>query len=389
MATIAALNALKPQVEWFDSLMTKSSPKLSALKYILEGRGENGIGTGDIKLVESELVKLVMDNKYLKEPSETMYVYEQQSALGKQYGLWTMTSAEDFLKGKILGHEQTRLDREIRISDYRASVGLEGSPVLLTYQQNTLIDAFLLKIINSRQPICYREDLKSHKFWQISNQQELDEIIDLFSKINNVYIGDGHHRLTSASKMQAESPQWVMSLYVSTSQLNISTFTRLVLPDREFNVDILIGCLGRIFYISPVPSNIPYVPDRQHRFGLLIDGTWFQLDLKPECYELSKMPDVSFLQKAVLDPLLGIKDPKTDHRLHSLPLNKLEQTIIDANQHKNAVLFTVYPISVHKLIEQAEMEICLPPKSSFIEPKVPYGLLLSLGPILKHLKSDS
>ena len=89
-----------------------------------------------------------------------------------------------------------------------------------------------------------------------------------------------------------------------------------------------------------------------------------------------KSLDVSLLQDLVLDPLLGIRDPKTDKRIDFIGgirgLSELERRV-----HTDmALAFSMYPTSLGELFSVADAGLLMPPKSTWFEPKLRSGLLI-------------
>ncbi|UKT64986.1 DUF1015 family protein [Pedobacter mucosus] len=386
MAIVRAFRPLCSSQTWFENLLRGDQCRISLLRSVLEARGGSGIGEGDKGRVQSIIEEMIERSELYIEEEDSIYIYEQETHLGIQRGIWLQTGIQDLLDGVILGHEHTLSDREERLARYRTEVGLEGSPVLLCYRPDEQINR-ILKGLTERDPAfrCGAADTV-HRLWKISEVSEVNQIIARFLSIEKVYIGDGHHRISAAARAHRKSPQWIMALYVSAPQLRISSFNRMILEGPGFEREKLMHEIKKLYYVSGVPGNVRYLPDRIHRIGLFLEGEWYQLDLKPELYALCQLTDVYILQERILGPVLGISDPSSDPRLICFPDAALDETVERSSGVTPAVLFTVYPISVHRLLEQAESGIYLPPKSSFIEPKVPYALMLNAEAIIENLE---
>ena len=89
--------------------------------------------------------------------------------------------------------------------------------------------------------------------------------------------------------------------------------------------------------------------------------------------------DISILQAKVLDPLLGIKDQRTDKRIDFVGgirgLGELERRV---NSGEMAAAFSLFPVSIHQLFDIADSGNVMPPKSTWFEPKLRDGLLTHL-----------
>lgn len=150
----------------------------------------------------------------------------------------------------------------------------------------------------------------------------------------------------------------------------------MVVPDRHLSGVLLLEELKHYFYISAIPGNVAYRPSKGHRFGMYCEGNWYQLDLKASLEGFERHTDVGILQSLVLEPVFGITDPKTDKQLLNYPADRWEALLSDIATHPGAVVFSLFPMSIDELISQAESQQVLPPKSTYVEPKLPYGLLL-------------
>ncbi|RBQ07918.1 DUF1015 family protein [Pedobacter miscanthi] len=377
MAIVRGFKAFHPEVDWYNGLLQESGQGLGALKGKLEGRGQKGIGTGSIGTVGKQLADLFKSGHLRSDEQQAVYIYGQQTVLGEQYGIWLLTAVQDFISGKIIRHEETISDREERLLNYRRHVGLEGSPVLLTYRPDEDINRLIAESVTDAPFLSVISEGGHHRIWKVSDPAAVKRLTGFFAKIQKVYIGDGHHRLAAAAKMENAADEYVMALYTATDQVRISSFNRLVsLKDNGGGGSLLVG-LKKLFSVSLVVGNTPYHPDRTRCFGMRLGKLWYRLELKEEQEKFSQLPDVSILQDRVLLPLMGINDPKNDAALTSYPANAFGELLKFAESRPDSVIFTIYPMGVDQLLEISDRGLILPPKSSFILPKVPYGLLFN------------
>ncbi|WP_316799732.1 DUF1015 family protein [Pedobacter frigidisoli] len=386
MATIKEFKAFLPEVNWFNRLLSGDGTELFALRYKLEIRGKKDIESGCVDKVEEVLSVLINNRRFDYQQNPAIYVYQQET-LGKiSSGICAMTAVKDYLHGEILGHEHTLQEHEERLLSYRLNIGMEGAPVLLTYQPLTGIDEIISSITLKSPSFAYQEGEIAHRLWRISEDAMIQHLKDVFQEIQIAYVGDGHHRLAAAAKMQGAENEYMLGLYVSTDQLSVSGFDRLIFPGQEIIQSDFFEFLEKLFFVSAIPGNVCYQPDRLHRIGLCYHGIWYQLDLKDFTNNVLDLPDVVILQEMILSPVFGITDPRTDERLFCYPNQDISEMLEDASCSSEAIIFTLYPIGVDQLIDCAQQSKALPPKSSFIEPKVPYGLLMNPGALLKQFK---
>lgn len=312
-----------------------------------------------------------------------IYVYEVTSPACAQTGVWAVTALDDNIKT----HELTFEDSVRRLKNYREHTGLEGSPILLTYAPDQSIDGIIAEVKHSDPQVRYDSIAGTHKLWKLEDKETLKALTNAFEKVGCVYLADGHHRKRSAKRLLAEQEQHnqpgfntISALYMSTDELKISRYNRVVIPDLPINKEWLFKQLLPNFYMHESFNNKPVQPDAERRMGMYIEGAWFYLTAKPGTYfsdKAANILDVSILQDHILAPLFNIHDPGTDKRLAHVGGDKaIEEMGAIFRAHPYAIGFTLCPMTVTQLTKAADDGISLPPKSSWIDPKIPYGLLL-------------
>jgi uncharacterized protein (DUF1015 family) len=332
---------------------------------------------GDLKPYLSTFTRLLKDGLYLKEESPAVYVYENYGNSGVQRGVWALTNVQDSKNGKIILHEQTLPEHEDKIKTYREYIGLEGDPILLTYYPKPEINKLMERVISAAQPESISYEGTVHQLWKVTEEAEIEAFQQAFSVLEKVYLADGHHRLAAAANLKSQEQQWISSLYISADQLRIREFNRLVIPDSSIRQDELFELTGRYFHISAIPSNIAFQPGQHHRLGMCFKGEWYLLDLRSDQHSLQQETDQVILQEYILKPFFGISDPRTDLRLRNFsPDNGWKKLLQELQKNRDSIAFTLFPMTVGQLIEHADKQKTLPPKSTWIEPKIPYGMLM-------------
>jgi uncharacterized protein (DUF1015 family) len=381
MSEIRPFPALIPNREWLEDLpgatdSAGGTDRFQQLKMLLEPRAESLSDNRDLSGHLRGLNDLIAKGSYCSTAHNGFYIYERESDFGSQTGIWALTSLDDLKNGKIITHEHTLSEHEARLKKYREDVGIEGTPVLLTYRREPRLSALIeRKVLHKPDLACFYKG-SLHRIWMVSDEQSISEFQEIFKDIPSVYVADGHHRLAAAAAMQESAPQWITTLYVTAGQLRCREFHKMVVPHQLIPKDQLIQALGRHFHIAEAANNAPIRPENKGTFGLRHEGRWYRLKLKERPEANNALPDVSFLQSEVLEPLFGIEDPRKDSRLTSWHPEQWDDMLSFCSANPGSVLFTLYPMSTGELIEQAEMQAILPPKSTYIEPKMPFGLLL-------------
>jgi len=363
---------------------------LAPLKHLLEtgARLRPETPEGQAKAfqdIKDTLKTLLESDKLWHEQVPGIYVYEVEHKTYRQTGIWALTSLDDYAQGNIKIHELTFGDSIRRLTNYRKNTGLEGSPVLLAYHPDITINRIIAETIKNNKKITYGNEHGLHHLWKIEDPAIQQHLINAFTKIKTVYLADGHHRLESSALLAAEQRangvtefDQISSLYMATDQLRIEEYDRVVLPSGKIEKDSFFNQLIQHFDIYP--SNQQVQPRKTHHFGMYFEKNWFELTSKPELYNKQNAVsnlDAYILQETVLAPIFGIEDPKTDQRLKcaggEMAMDEINAIL---NVYPEAIVFTLCPMSVEQLIEVAEAGEILPPKSTWIVPKIPYALLL-------------
>jgi uncharacterized protein (DUF1015 family) len=403
MATIKPFRALHPNSCYADRLVFPSDEQvfyfgteekkqpLLPLKAQLEApariRPETTEGQEQAyRKIRESLECLLKLERISKDEQPGIYIYEIVHRNYRQTGIWAMTSIRDFFDGKIKLHEHTIADSERRICNYRKHTGLEGSPVLLTYQPDITINRIIAETCANTRKSTVGNRKSLHRIWKIGDSETLHKLTAAFTQVETVYMADGHHRLASTARLALESGSdvYISSLYIAADQLRIMEFYRVVIPDTAVNDADLFSRLGELFTIVPSEGNLPVKPTSANILGVCIHGKWHKLHAK-----LPAALDVVLLQDEILAKVFRINDPRNDTRLLCIGgENAMEETLALLKAEPSAIAFTLFPISVKQLISAADAGQILPPKSTWIDPKVPYGLLMYQHPTVGYRQPE-
>jgi uncharacterized protein (DUF1015 family) len=327
---------------------------------------------------------------FIQDEKPSIYIYQVSREGNIQTGIWTVTSIDDYLNNVVKKHELTNAAREQSLIDYIQQTGIDANPVLITYKPILAIDVIISNVTENQADITFNKENTEHRLWKIDDEKILFILVDEFSKLSSTYIADGHHRAAATSllgiqrrklnlKHQGdEEYNFFTSIYMSTDQLKVYGFNRLLKDLNGLSIDKVISLISQHFDI--IQSLNVVQPSNNHVFGMYIAGNWYQLSAKYEitnsCNPLSKL-DVSILQDYILAPIFEIKNPRTDSRINYrgglLPINDLI-TLVDSGEY--AIAFTLYPTGIDQLMEVADAGEVMPPKSTWFEPKFDVGLLI-------------
>tara|TARA_B110000444_G_scaffold245229_1_gene265470 strand:- start:410 stop:1609 length:1200 start_codon:yes stop_codon:yes gene_type:complete len=320
---------------------------------------------------------------FITEDTETFYIYQQINDNQTFEGIIGATAVADYLNGNIKKHEHTITEREKMFESYLDTTGFNAEPVLLCHQKNTAITNLIqyYKVTRAEYEFA-TTDKTIHKLWLVNSTKDINIIINSFKSIDNLYIADGHHRSASSALLAQNSTKknspYFMSFLIDENQLNIINFNRLIKHTNGLTSYELIAEIEKSFTVIEKGS-ITYSPSLTDEISMYIRGTWYSLVALPENIEqdcVSKL-DPAILSNNILAPILNITDEKTDKNISfesgTTPLSIIANKI-DSGEYE--IAFILKPISISALKEVADNNRYMPPKSTYIEPKLRSGLTI-------------
>jgi uncharacterized protein (DUF1015 family) len=317
------------------------------------------------------------------------YVYQLIMNGRSQTGLVCGSSIDDYEKDLIKKHEFTRPEKELDRINHMKTIGAQTGNVFLAYKNVDEIDAIIDNWKKEKKPVYdfIASDDIQHSIWIINDDKTIDQITDIFkTKVPCTYIADGHHRAASAAKVRkalgdkatAEADYFLTTLFPS-NQLHIMDYNRVVKDLNGLSVEELLKKLEKSFIISTTQK--AFSPIALHEFGMYVGGNWYKLTSRKGTYTEDPIGilDVSILQNNILDPILGIKDQRTDKRIDFVGgirgLGELEKRVQTGEM---AIAFSLHPVTIQQLFDIADSGNVMPPKSTWFEPKLRDGLLTHL-----------
>ena len=321
-----------------------------------------------------------------------LYLYRQQSGEKVYTGIIAGISIDDYFKGIIKVHEQTLTKREQVFKKYLDVCKFNAEPVLLTYPDNSTIDGILSMYMAERPKFDFTNtDRVRHTLWLIDEQDDISRITQVFDRFKSIYIADGHHRSASsalfgkAMREEEERPNpnapynYFMSCFIPESQLDIYDFNRVVKDLNGYTPKELLVLLESQFEVVDMGEN-PYQPEALHNFGMYLDSRWYSLSSKEGTYDpdhpVSSL-DSHILTENILSPLLNVKDLKTDKRIEFIGgLKGIDPLQKHVDSGKSKVAFALYPVTVQHMKWVADTGNTMPPKTTWIEPKMRSGLTI-------------
>lgn len=344
---------------------------------------------GRFSEVKKHLEHFIDKGHLIKDENESIYIYRQESTKYSFNGLICGIAVDDYLKGNIKIHEQTLTRKENLFKQYLDVTRFNAEPVLLTHRPMPVVNRIINKYEKRFSDYDFRTtDQVRHQLWVISNPKDIEAIKNAYSRVDTVYLADGHHRSASSAllaksdrrkKIEGIGSQMFMALNVPEDQLQILAFDRLVKDLNSMSSEEFLNKLSIHFKIKKV-SEKGFRPKKVHRFGIYMDGEWYRAILRKK-YRIFSSPveelDVHILSKLILDPILGIKDLKHDRRIDFIGGNEdVDKLVRRVDKGKFKVAFSLFPVSTSQLKSIADANEIMPPKSTWIEPKLRSGLTI-------------
>ena len=411
MATVKAFRAIRPAPEL--------AHKVAALPYdVMDSNEARGMVKGNpysflhvdkaeidldpsIDLYDKRVYEKARDNLremikngvFQQDEKNCLYIYKQVMKGRVQTGLVGCTSIDDYVNNIIKKHEYTRADKEQDRINHVDYCNANTGPIFLTYRASKEINEIVDRWMANHKPVYdfVSDDGIGHTVWVIDEDAAIQSLEEKFGAVDYLYIADGHHRSASAVKVGLkrresfpgykgdEEFNFFLSVLFPDEQLYIMDYNRVVKDLNGNSAEEFLKKVGEKFSIEEYNGEGQFRPTVRHTFGMYMDGKWYKLTAKAGTYN-EKDPvdrlDVSIMQNNLLDPVLGIKDPRTDKRIDFVGgirgLGELEKRVNAGMK----VAFSMCPTTIEDLMSIADAGKVMPPKSTWFEPKLRSGLFI-------------
>ena len=406
MVTISPFKALRPAAEFAKQVASRPYDVLNSKEAKTEAQGNNvsflHITKSEIDLPETidihaeevyEKAKENLDaflsrNILFRESKDCYYIYELVMNGKSQTGLVCGSSVNDYENDLIKKHEFTRPEKEKDRINHIKTTGAQTGNVFLAYRNVAEIDALINKW-KEKSPVYNftADDHIQHTVWIVNDDDTIEKISALFKEnVPCTYIADGHHRAASAAKVRSalgsEAPAGA-NIFLTTlfpaDQLYIMDYNRVVTDLNGLSDTDFLSAIKNKFSVEKADK--AFSPAKLHEIGMYLNKQWYRLTAHENSYTEDPIGvlDISILQNNLLDPVLGIKDQRTDKRIDFIGgirgFHELEKRV---NSGEMAVAFSLHPVSIQQLFDIADSGNVMPPKSTWFEPKLRDGLLTHL-----------
>lgn len=333
----------------------------------------------------ANLLKMI-ENKWLfRDEKPNFYIYRLTWNNHVQTGIVALASCQDYIDNVIKKHELTQPEKEDDRMRHIEIMNAQTGIVFLVYRARNDIDEFL-KTETAKPPFVdfVAKDGVRHTSWIISEPEKIRFLEFEFRKIESLYIADGHHRAAAAVRIYkkrngAGNSSGFLSAIFADHQVKILPYNRVLLDTNGLSAERLFDKLSEPFNISPTTSP---VPDKKGVVCFYLDKQWYRLEFKPEIASSGdpiEQLDVSLLQRFVLEPIFGIKDPRADKRVVYVGgirgTAELEKMV---NTGKGACAFSMYPTSIEDIMKISDAGKIMPPKSTWFEPKLRDAMFINM-----------
>ena len=332
----------------------------------------------------------IKEGYFIEEESVGFYVYELTWRERVQNGIVAVCAVEDYLNQVILKHENTRADKELDRIHHIEGCGAQTGPIFLTYRDREEINKKIQEIKRKDPEYDFiNEDGVRHRIFSVFESETVEFLEKSFGQVEKIYIADGHHRCASAVKVcqkrwektkecdKNASYNYFLSVLFPQSELEILDYNRVVRDLNGLTEEEFLEKLKESFEIEEREQ--AFSPEHKGEFGMFLKEKWYLLkfkDMEKVQNDLIDRLDVSILQNYCLEPILGIKDPRTSPNLDFSGgirgLGELERRV----KEDCKAAFSMKATSMEELFQVAEAGLLMPPKSTWFEPKLRSGLFI-------------
>ncbi len=337
------------------------------------------------------LRRLMEDGLMVQDSKSCFYFYRQIMGNHSQTGLVASVSAEDYDNDVIKKHEFTRKEKEEDRIRHIETQNAQCGPVFLTYPDTDILDAVQQSVCAGEPEYDFTaDDGIQHTFWVVSDEKTSSRISELFrSEIPFLYVADGHHRSASGAIIARkrrdansghtgrEEYNFFLAVIFPKSQMKILAYNRAVQDLKGRTPQQFIEEVSKKFSVEKTGTK---EPSGNQEFSMYVGSDWYTIKPLAGTFpgdDPVKSLDASILQENLLQPLLGVENPRTAAHIKFVGgirgTAELEK-LVDSGRY--SVAFSMFPTSVDQLIAVADSGNVMPPKSTWFEPKLRSGLVV-------------
>ncbi len=336
------------------------------------------------------LAERVANGTLLRDGTPCFYLYRLVRNGRAQTGVVAACALDDLSNGIVRRHELTRRSKETDRTRHIEATGCQTGPVFLAYRNNPVLEALVEAAMTGEPLLSFTDaDGVRHTVWRVSRTAAVESLRMMFEYVPRAYIADGHHRAAAALRFcqhmrtaagphytGEEAYNYLLCALFPASQLTVLPYDRVVADTRGLDEEELVEALRQAgFSVGPRVAG-PVEPAARGRMGMYAFGAWRELayvGARPQ--DPVGSLDVSLLQDQVLGPVLGVGDPREDPRMAFVGGGDAAAEV-ERRAGEQGVGFTLFPTSLDELMDVADADLLMPPKSTWFEPKLKSGLFI-------------
>ena len=336
--------------------------------------------TNNFSKIRVQFEKFIDDQILIKDKNESFYLYQISREEKISIGIISLFSTSNLKNGILKKHENTITKREKIFQRYLLETQINAEPVLIFHKENSEINKIIELYKKKNHTYNFTTtDRVNHKLWKISEKSLIDEIIINYNQINEFYIADGHHRVSSSNliskKLKKET--FFLSFLVSEKNIFCGSFIRYIDNIKYAHADFLEE-IKKKFELKDIYKNskVNTLKSKSDFITIFLNNTYYDLLLKEEYVNDAHFTDTQIIDYHIFNQILKIKDTKQTERVKYIESSKIQFFLNQNPLNNNSLLIFTKTIDSKQLMQIADNNLILPPKSTYIEPKIRSGITI-------------
>jgi uncharacterized protein (DUF1015 family) len=336
--------------------------------------------TNNFSKIRVQFEKFIDDQILIKDKNESFYLYQISREEKISIGIISLFSTSNLKNGILKKHENTITKREKIFQRYLLETQINAEPVLIFHKENSEINKIIELYKKKNHTYNFTTtDRVNHKLWKISEKSLIDEIIINYNQINEFYIADGHHRVSSSNliskKLKKET--FFLSFLVSEKNIFCGSFIRYIDNIKYAHADFLEE-IKKKFELKDIYKNskVNTLKSKSDFITIFLNNTYYDLLLKEEYVNDAHFTDTQIIDYHIFNQILKIKDTKQTERVKYIESSKIQFFLNQNPLNNNSLLIFTKTIDSKELMQIADNNLILPPKSTYIEPKIRSGITI-------------
>jgi len=336
--------------------------------------------TNNFSKIRVQFEKFIDDQILIKDKNESFYLYQISREEKISIGIISLFSTSNLKNGILKKHENTITKREKIFQKYLLETQINAEPVLIFHKENSEINKIIELYKKKNHTYNFTTtDRVNHKLWKISEKSLINEIINSYNHINEFYIADGHHRVSSSNliskKLKKET--FFLSFLVSEKNIFCGSFIRYI-NNIEYDSNYFLEEIKKKFELKDIYKNskVDSIKSKSDYITIFFNNTYYDLLLKKEYVNDAHFTNTQIIDYHIFNQILKIKDTKQTERVIYIESSKIELFLNQNPSNKNSLLIFTKTIDSKQLMQIADNNLILPPKSTYIEPKIRSGITI-------------